>query len=196
MNAIDVYRMAREGSALQGRIAIGEMPRLASSLARAEGALSYECEGRTDDRGRPALLLRIAADLPMVCDRCGGEMRLALRAEKMFFFVRTEQDLSAIPIDESVEEPLLGSSRFDLAGLIEDEAILHLPISPRHDACALPADSEAAFAVDAVRNPFAALGALREQPREAPPSRRAASSHSASGTKRAKGPRKVRRSMH
>jgi uncharacterized protein len=43
-----------------------------------------------------------------------------------------------LPIDDAPDEPLLGSRRFDVAALVEEQAILALPISPRHAACTAP----------------------------------------------------------
>ncbi len=91
-------------------------------------------------------------------------LRLAERRE--FYFVATEADLAAIAIDDAPEEALLGSTHFDLAGLIEDEAILQLPISPRHARCAprAPAGRGDPAAATGRPQPFAGL---REQLRGA-----------------------------
>ena len=62
----------------------------------------------------------------------------------------------------------MAARRFDLAGLVEDEAIMALPPAPRHDDCSAPAapalEDEAVQSEAAApepRNPFGALGALR-----------------------------------
>ncbi|SPE29914.1 putative metal-binding protein, possibly nucleic-acid binding protein [Burkholderiales bacterium] len=172
LDAIDVFEMARAGSNLEGELALAAVPRLAQGLAHREGTLAYRCTGRIDDRGRPALALRIEALLPLYCDRCGKELDLALRAERIFYFVRSEAELAAIPIDDSADEALLGSTRFDLAALIEDEAILYLPISPRHPACQAAGEATPATPAAERRHPFAALAGLREHLRRATPAPR------------------------
>jgi uncharacterized protein len=53
----------------------------------------------------------------------------------------------------------VGGRRFDVAALVEDEAILCVPISPRHARCAPPTVREPADAE--ARTPFAALAKLR-----------------------------------
>ena len=197
MDTIDVFEMARVGSSVDGSIAIADMPRLAQSLVRVQGALRYRCEGRMDEQGRPALELRMTADLPVLCDRCGGELDLALRAKKSFFFVHTEDELAAIPIDALLEEEaLIGSSQFDLASLIEDEAILHLPISPRHEACVAAGTSAVTRAEPDRPHPFASLVALRERLRSSRPSPRRTPPPASAGTKRPAGSRKPRRPRH
>ena len=196
MDTIDVFRTARVGSSLDGRIAIADMPRLASSLVHAEGALSYHCQGRVDERGRPVLVLQISGVLPLLCDRCGGELDLTLRVEKTFFFVCTEEELAAVPIDESPEEALIGNTHFDLAGLIEDEAILHLPISPRHEAC-VATDVSAATPIEReYLHPFAPLAGLRGRLRPYRASAQRPQGPATAGAKRATAARKMRRSPH
>jgi uncharacterized protein len=60
---------------------------------------------------------------------------LPVSLQSSFFFVQTEAELARIPVDDTDDEPLLGSRRFDLDELVEDELILALPISPRHADC-------------------------------------------------------------
>ena len=196
MNTVDVFQMARLGSSLEGQIAIADMPRLASALAHSRGALRYRCVGHIDEHGRPALQLQIEGVLPLRCDRCGEELELALQAQKKFFFVRTEPELVGIPIDDSPEEALLGNSRFDLQGLIEDEAILHLPISPRHESCVAAGEPTSTAAQTDRPHAFAPLAALRERlrPSRVVPQRPAVGVPSS--TRRTEGGRKPRRGSH
>ena len=79
--------------------------------------------------------------------------------------MRTEQELARIPDDESEDEPLLGSERFDLHELLEDEAILALPISPRHADCAAPAPAAPDAGAEATGrpHPFASLASLKSR---------------------------------
>lgn len=175
MDRIDVYTAARSGATWRGRMALSAMPRLCASLTDGPGdraaLLEFACRGLTDDQGRPALELQLDATLPLRCDRCSGKLALALEAYRIFYFVGTQAELAAIPIDDAPEEALLGSTQFDLAGLIEDEVILQLPISPRHADCVSVVGQSAAppgFAAmpageDERPHPFAGLAALRNQ---------------------------------
>lgn len=160
---LDVFELARTRGAVGGRVPLGELTRLAASLSSSEGDLVYEVLGQVDDRGRPAAHLRLRGALRLVCDRCGDALPFELDASAQFYFVRSEQELARIPVEDSPEEPLLGSTRFDLLALVEDEAILALPISPRHVTCegeaaSAPASSDAASERP---HPFASLAQLK-----------------------------------
>jgi uncharacterized protein len=169
MITLDVFAAARSGAQHEGEIALARMPRLAASLVRTDGALRYRYRALTDELGRPALQLRLDARLPLRCDRCDGEFDFELAVERRFYFVHSEAQLAAIEVDDAPEEPLLGSARFDLASLIEDEAILQLPLSPRHEACRAAPGAGAAHAQRP--NPFAQLQGLREELQRQGPAR-------------------------
>ena len=160
---LDVFELARARSAVCGRVPLSELTRLAASLSGSEGDLAYEVQGQVDGRGRPAARVRLCGTLRLVCDRCGNALPFELDAAAHFYFVHSEQELARIPVEDSPEEPLLGSTRFDLLALIEDEAILALPISPRHLTCEGEAASATAASDEASErpHPFAALAQLR-----------------------------------
>lgn len=162
---LDVFELARMQATVSGRLPVAAMTRLADSLAGSSGELEYTLQGDVDDRGRPAARLSVRGTVQLVCDRCGSAVPFELDCESHYYFVRTEQELSRIPVDDSPDEPLLGSTRFDLYELIEDEAILALPVSPRHDACQPAAELPAATAEGNPErpHPFAALAQLKSR---------------------------------
>jgi len=170
MNTIDVYEASRSGAQWQGSVPLAQLTRLGASLvpdpAGRATALHYACHSGPDALGRPALQLRLEGVLPLRCDRCGEVLHFTLAAASVFYFVDTEEQLAAVPIDDTPEEALLGSTHFDLAELIEDEAILQLPISPRHGRCpagALAGRGAAAQGTAAQRpHPFAGLAGLKD----------------------------------
>lgn len=133
---VDVFALARSRGAIEGELPIVACERLAPMLAATEGALRFRSEFALDDRGRPAARLIWSGRLVVSCDRCGAPLELDVGGDARFYFVQTEEALNALPIEpEEVEEPLLGSRSFDLDALVEDEAILGLPLAPRHARC-------------------------------------------------------------
>jgi uncharacterized protein len=138
-------------------------------LAATDGAIDYTFTGEVDERGRAAATLDVGGPLALRCDLCGRALELPLHVRARYFFVDDAADLDVLPLEADDErEPLPGGRRFDLAALIEDEAILALPISPRHAHCEAAADvrtaaPEAGAAAGETRrpNPFAALAPLK-----------------------------------
>jgi uncharacterized protein len=181
MDRIDIYVAARSRAEWTGQLPLAALPRLCASLTDGpgdrDGAVEYRCRGGTDTHGRPSLQLWLEAVLPLRCDRCGKKLALMLAGERIFYFVDTQAELAAIPIDDTPDEALLGSTQFDLAALVEDEAILQLPISPRHADCVgvtraaarSPGYADDAQSGDGRPHPFAGLAALRGQPPDPAP---------------------------
>ena len=159
----DVWELSRRQGSVEGALALGDAPRLAGQLADAVGALRYRLSGLVDELGRPAAVLELQGRVRARCDRCGGPVELPIDERAQFFFVTDEQALGKLPIDESPQEPLLGSRRFDVAALVEDQAILALPISPRHDHCAAPSPVDADHQRGGeTHRPFEALASLKK----------------------------------
>lgn len=168
---IDVFEAARTGLRIEGRRTLAALPRLAPMLTAAAEDLRFDYRGLHDGRGRCAAILRIEAKVPLRCDRCGTPVLLPVSLQSSFYFVQTEAELARIPVDDTDDEPLLGSRRFDLDELVEDELILALPISPRHADCRPTAggdaDADGDGAVTSLdpgeqrRSPFAVLAGLK-----------------------------------
>jgi uncharacterized protein len=167
MDSCDVWELARRGAMVEGELAVAAAPRLAAQLADADGSLHYSLVGLVDARGRPAASLSLQGRVRARCDRCGQPVEVAIVEQAQFFFVSDEAELAALPIDDAPDEPLLGSKRFDLQALVEEQAILALPISPRHETCSAPEGAND-FDVDADegrQRPFGALEALKKRAR-------------------------------
>lgn len=155
--SIDVFELARVGGEVVGALSLADLHRMLPSLASGEGEVTFRYVGLMDEQGRPAGTLTVSATVQLDCDRCTKPVAVPLFSEARYYFVATAAELGRIPVDEVDEEPLLGSKRFDLATLIEDDAILALPMSPRHTAC----NSESA----ALLGPAGGDGQAQERPR-------------------------------
>jgi uncharacterized protein len=159
----DVWELARRGRVVEGELAVRDAERLAEQLADDRGALHFRFSGLIDERGRAAARLDVGGAVQARCDRCGGPVEMVIREHSQFYFVDDERELGQLPIDDSPEEPLLGSHRFDLAALVEDQAILAMPISPRHGECtAADADGTGARPDGKTRRPFEVLAFLKK----------------------------------
>jgi uncharacterized metal-binding protein YceD (DUF177 family) len=152
---------ARTRETLAGEVSVRQLPRLAQSVLDPDATLHYAVTGRVDDNGHPGAVMRLSGRLALRCERCNEPMTLELDRTVPFRFVRDESELEALPIEDVEEEAVVGSPAMALLPWIEDEAILSLPLVPRHDDCALPLPAQEPAAEEARPNPFAALAGLR-----------------------------------
>lgn len=165
-STIDTFELARTGAERNGELPVADMPRLASLLHDADGALAWSLhawraprpEGGADDFMR----LEINGTVSAGCVRCLGPVPVALAVERRYRLVRSEEEAERLDLEDTEFDVIAGDRRFDLTGLIEDEAIMALPPVARHDDCAIPADAEAGDeAAEERPNPFAVLQRLR-----------------------------------
>jgi uncharacterized protein len=162
---VDVYQLAHDRAVIEGSVSLSLLPRLALSLLSTASDLHYSLRGEIDERGRPGASMRLTAALLLPCQRCNGPLDYDLKREADFRFVDSEQTLNALPVEDDDIEVIVGSSHLALWPWVEDEAILSLPLVPRHEACALPdgvpAPPPAAAEAAARPNPFALLATLK-----------------------------------
>ena len=167
---LDVKHAALVDWSLSGRNSLLNYERLAQETQGLglENALNWSAhvQLREDPAGHTAHWLHLSIDtvLPLTCQRCLGPADVAVSVDRWFRFVDSEA--VAEQQDDDAEEDLLVSSReFDLAGLIEDEVLMDLPLVPRHDTCPVAlklAVADADFdALPEKPNPFAQLAQLK-----------------------------------
>lgn len=164
---VDAFELARDRRTIEGELPLAELPRLAASLLRMDGTLHYWIAGGPDERGRPGATMRLQASLVLECQRCTSELVYPLEREARFRFVVSEDELNALPIEDDEVDVLVGSRHMNVDTWIEDEAILSLPLVPRHANCR-PMAAQNLTAAEAGQsperpNPFSALAGLKQR---------------------------------
>jgi len=168
---IDTSELARAGSELHGEYSLARLQRLGSLLADCDGSLAWRLRGwrerAVDGVVQDFMALSIAATVRMACVRCNAPVAVELSAERGYRLVRSEAEAERLDLDDQQYDVLAGGRHFDLAALVEDEAMMALPAIPRHERCELPAAAATASgaatpgAEDERAHPFAALERLK-----------------------------------
>ncbi len=111
------------------------------------------------------LHLHARASMSLVCQRCLGPVPVALEVDRSFLFVAGEDEAARLD-DDTDDDVLALTAAFDLRDLVEDELLLAMPLVPRHAVCPEPLVAPVDALVDVEpANPFAALAALKRDPR-------------------------------
>lgn len=179
---VDAFDFARRGQVLTGAFSVHRLDRLLEGLPEqpvteltvlegapsVPGVVRYVIEGRRTKDDKSELVLDVQASLVLECQRCLGALVLPIDRHTVFELVRRESDLDDEDIDEDdLERPekIVGSPKFDLCDLVEDELILEVPYVPRHEVCPETADLDAQAEEEAGReepvSPFAVLSQLK-----------------------------------
>ena len=157
---IDGLEFAKAGSRLQGTWPVSEFLRLQDALRSSAGTVHYELQGVPEERGQPALRLKVQGELHLTCQRCLGALEFPLRIETSLRLATTQQEADAEPLEAEGPESIVAGKEMPVQALVEDEVLLAIPIAPRHEDCAGTAREEAAHAQGTRQTPFAGLRGL------------------------------------
>jgi uncharacterized protein len=161
--AIDGFDFCRRGEHREGEIAIADLGRLSADLVGSNGALRWSLQGAVDRQGHSRLSLSVAAQVQLRCQRCLTPIPHQIDSHSVLVLAADEG--SADELEELLEaeevEVIVGSRTLDVLVLIEDEALLALPLSPRHTVCpdqSLPEMGKS----DKPESPFSVLKNLKK----------------------------------
>ncbi|MGE4370081.1 MAG: DUF177 domain-containing protein [Burkholderiaceae bacterium] len=164
---LDVFDFARHGRTLEGCEPIVAYRRFVADLPQQQDSpVQWHLEGWADGQGQLFLQVTVTAQPWVVCQRCMQPMAWPVHSVSRFHLVRSEAELD---LEDDLDDPdspeaLVGSTRFDVQSLVEDELILAVPYVPRHQECpSLPPVQEADESpVEKRPSPFAVLRQLKK----------------------------------
>ena len=164
---LDLIRAARQGAMFNGTMDVHRMLRLRDYLSRDQGKVAVQIELDTDKAGIPFISGHATANLIVQCQRCLGDMPIALETGFRLALITSERGVESLPDDY---EPLVVTeSPAVLQDIVEDELILAMPIVNQH----APDQCEATSLIDNLHaereqvqksekeNPFAVLKKLK-----------------------------------
>lgn len=159
---IDTLEFARGGQQLRGSLAVVDLKRLEDILFDTQGRLEYALRGGRDARTRPQIEVEVEGLLHLQCQRCLDVLEYAAEVKNTLLVVP-----AGAPADDELDDPegpdvIESQPELDVAGLIEDEVLLSLPLAPRHPEGACRSRLETNDDAVQKRSPFAQLAALRQ----------------------------------
>ena len=146
-HAFDIFEFARSGRQAAGALRVSQLPRMLNEVPadapdrdtlftwQAEGSTQPELQDDGTEAAQPYLRLAVHGAAWLECQRCLTPYEQAFDIEATYRIVATEAQAEEFPLDEEELDVIVGSRQFDLAGLIEEELLLSLPLVPKHDVC-------------------------------------------------------------
>lgn len=157
-SVIDAFEFCRLKERREDAIPVAELVRLKEDTADQSGIVHWILQGGSDNFGHPMLTLSISGTVKLMCQRCLTSFAFDISSESTLILAKNEANVDEIDVllaDESVDI-IVGSDAMNIAELIEDEALLALPLSPKHDICPDKAALNALERTEKV-SPFAVL---------------------------------------
>ncbi len=161
----DPFGFARAAGQHSGRVAISAMSRLRDQLAGDAGGVGYTVRGGLDPRERPRLELEITGKLQLLCARCAAPLDYELVLCSRVLMAQP----GAVPQDDDDPESpewIEAGQQLDLQELVEDEILLGLPLSVRHDRENCSSGKTDGRGDKSADSPFARLASLLEPGRK------------------------------
>ena len=157
---VDSFEFCNQQQQLSGETPVAEFARLSGELANKAGTLDWTITGGRHAAGLPQLSLKVSGQVALVCQRCLSPLAHPLLSESTLVLAKNEADADEVEarLDDESLDVIAGSTTMDLMVLLEDEALLALPLSPKHAQC--PGDAPTS-GTEKAESPFAVLKKLR-----------------------------------
>jgi uncharacterized protein len=157
---IDTRRFCERREELSAALGPADLPRLDDEAIEAFDPIDVKVGALMSPRGLQGLSVDLNGAVSLTCQRCLKPFVVEIRRRALFELVDSAGALDAGEEDDEWDR-ILHAERFDLLHLVEDELLLALPYSARHEACN-PVDSTV---VGDRAMPFAGLAAMRSAKR-------------------------------
>jgi uncharacterized protein len=165
MNAsvIDAFEFCRRKEYLEGENAVADLPRLAEESVDRFGTIRWSLQGGSNSLGHPEMTLSVSGSVKLLCQRCLAPFEFDIESGSTLILAKDEgsaDEIEALLADESIEV-IVGSKACNVTDLVEDEVLLAIPLSPKHDVC--PDQLVSAALQDVTpASPFAVLKNLKQ----------------------------------
>ena len=156
---IDTRRFCERKESLSAALGPEDLPRLDAEAIEDFIPVAVSVGVVASPRGLSGLCVDLDGAVMLTCQRCMQPVEVGIRRRALFELVDSSSALDAD--DDDDWDRMLHSDRFDLIHLVEDEMLLALPYSPRHDQCEPVERTGAGEKV----LPFAGLAVLRNSGR-------------------------------
>jgi len=158
---IDPTRLAVSGKQLAGYVELAGMPRLRELVQNHDGRVDYSLAFARDEQGVIRISGQVSTTLTLICQRCLNQMEWSLDNPVNIGFTGNPEQIEILP--DFVEPYITEAREIPLAGLVEEEVILGLPLAPLHDVVDCPAAQLVQQHAVKRENPFAILKDVRSK---------------------------------
>ena len=155
---IDAFAFGRSNEQQRGKLLVPTLERLRAECVSDQGEVSWQLSGLMHASGYAGLQLEVHAQIQLMCQRCLVPFFFSVASVSTIILADNEQHADEIDaaLEDDAIEVVAGSRTFDIQALIEDEVLLAIPLSPKHEVC--PAKEKPdAFAMTKKVSPFAVL---------------------------------------
>lgn len=134
---IDPFSFCQNHEQREGSTRIADFPRLSAECAQSDAELNWSLQGGFGTLGHPKLILTVDGQVDLMCQRCLTPYGFEIDSQSELILAKNEEhadEIEAMLEDDEIDV-VVGSKSFNVMDLIEDEALLAIPQSPKHAVC-------------------------------------------------------------
>lgn len=134
---IDAFEFCRQKEQREGDVSLAELQRLSAELTDKSGILHWHLSGGANAYGHPVLTLGVTGDAHVRCQRCMQPFAVQINTNSELVLGKSEDDADEIEgvLDDDSVDVIVGTRSMLVLDLVEDEALLALPLAPKHEKC-------------------------------------------------------------
>lgn len=160
---IDAFDFSRLKERREGDVLVADLARLSAESVNKSASLHWTLQGGADSLNHPQLILSVSGSIELMCQRCMTPLKFAVESESILILAKTDgraDEIDALLDDDNVDV-IVGSKALNVMELVEDEALLAIPLAPKHDIC--PDNAALDDLMGAKKpSPFAVLKGLKQ----------------------------------
>ena len=133
---IDTFKFCHHQESLAGECLVSDLGRLSAECADHSGSMNWSLSGMVDQREYCRMTVAVSGTVHLMCQRCLTPFDFLASSETTLVLVKNEAQADEVEtwLDDSVDV-VVGSQEFNVMQLVEDEFLLSLPFSPKHETC-------------------------------------------------------------
>lgn len=134
---IDAFEFCRRKEQREGKFPVADLTRLAADCADTSGTIEWSLTGSVNQFDHEQFTLSVNGVVMLKCQRCMEAFAFDLDVRSILILAKNDEQADEIEelIDDDSIDVIVGAKSFDIVALIEDETLLALPQSPRHEIC-------------------------------------------------------------
>ncbi|HEX4334077.1 MAG TPA: YceD family protein [Usitatibacter sp.] len=156
-------RLGEAPEVFEGDATLGELPRLAQSIADHPIELHFRVAARLDIQRRKVVSCIIEGFVFLTCQSTLEDFRHAISIDERIVLVDGEEELPPIEAESDAEDYLVADGPVDVRSLVEDAILLSLPMVPRKPGLGQGEKPKDEGVAGLKESPFAALASLKKR---------------------------------
>lgn len=159
---IDVFEFCRQKLQREGNFAVADLHRLSGECADHTGNLQWSLSGEINSMGHAQCRLSVSGVVRLMCQRCLTPFAFTIASHSLIVLANDDEQADDIEglLDDDTIDVIVGSKKFNFFDLIEDEALLALPLAHKHEVC--PDSSVMDKVTDSKTSVFSVLKDLKQ----------------------------------